>query len=630
MDKVKIPSDQQDIGSFRLLKENIDIQLSEIIHGASKQSNLKPFTISQQVGDFYKSGMDVDRINKLGIKPIQKDLKQADVAVGSPKALAEFNVDLMLRYGASPILNVIPDVDQKINDRYILQFLLGMNPLSQDEYLNPEQKKVQDDYVDYINKILLASGEKKWDAKKNSQLIFNIEKQIAEISLTPIQLRDPVSNYHKMTLEEVQKLIPFIDVKQMLNKVNIEVGAFESVLVRNPKGLIGTTKIIENLSKDELAEFLRWRIYLGSIGSLGEPWHSIDQEFTRQRSGIQQNVSHEREIIEQTTSLLAHPVSKLYVKNYFNESTRNDVTEMVKNIKNTFKQRISNNQWLDEKTRNAALLKIDKIDIQVGYPEDWIDYSSVLIKPDDYLGNVQRIRSFSTMREFNKLGKPVINERFAVANITTPTSVNAAYMPTLNAVDISAAILQTPFYQPAADKAINYCTMGAVIGHELTHGFDSMGRNFDENGKLNNWWADKAAIEFKKKTDMLVEQYNQYEVLPDIKQNGALTVTENTADVGGIAIAFSALEKDIKNHPSDYQEIDGLSPEQRCFIAWSQLWSFKARPERIKTLVNTDYHSNGNVRAIAPLLHLDGFFKAFDIKEGNQMWYPPKKRVTIW
>lgn len=574
--------------------------------------------------------MDVDRINKLGLKPLKKDLEQSNIAVKSPKDLAEYNANLMLLYGSSPILNVLPVVDQKLNNQYVLQFFLGVIPLSQDEYLNPKQEKVQSYYVNYINKILVASGEDKSKAGKNAQLIFNIEKQIAAISLTPIQLKDPISNYHKMTLGEVQKLVPFIDVKQLLKNVNVELSDTDKVLVRNPQGLIGITKIIGNINKEDLAEFLRWRVYLSSMSSLGEPWRSIDQEFTRQRSGIEKNISRDREMIEQTTSLLAHPVSKIYVEKYFNESTRQNVTEMVKNIKNTFKQRIVNNKWLDEKTRKAALLKIDKIDIQVGYPQNWIDYSSVLIKPDDYLGNIQRITYFSIMREFNKLGKPVVNERFAVANVTTPTSVNAAYMPTLNAVDISAAILQAPFYQPAADKAINYCTMGAVIGHELTHGFDSMGRNFDENGKLHNWWTDKAAIEFKKKTDMLVEQYNQYEVLPDIKQNGALTVTENTADVGGIAIAFSALEKDIKDHPSDYQEINGLSPEQRCFIAWSQLWSFKARPERIKTLVNTDYHSNGNVRAIAPLLHLDGFFKAFEIKEGDKMWYPPKKRVTIW
>jgi putative endopeptidase len=268
------------------------------------------------------------------------------------------------------------------------------------------------------------------------------------------------------------------------------------------------------------------------------------------------------------------------------------------------------------------------VDIQVGYPQQWIDFSAVAIRPDDYLGNSQRVAQFLMQRELAQVGKPVLKDRFAGPNQTTPISVNAAYNPQTNSIDITAAIVQAPFYKPGADTAVNYCTIGAVIGHELTHGFDSFGRQYGPAGNLRDWWTPQATADFKQRTDVLVEQYSAFTILPGLQHNGALTLTENTADLGGITLAHAALQRALAGQPQPKK--DGLTTDQRCFVAWSQLWAYKGRSERLRLLVSVDYHANSSLRGYAPLLHLDAFHKAFGTRKGDPMWRAPAKRVRIW
>jgi putative endopeptidase len=301
---------------------------------------------------------------------------------------------------------------------------------------------------------------------------------------------------------------------------------------------------------------------------------------------------------------------------------------MVGHIKDEFASRLRRNDWLDEATRQAALEKLGRIDIQVGYPAQWVDFSALDIRPDDHFGNVQRAARFAFQREIGQIGKTALGNRFAVATKTTPISVNSAYNFTTNTIDITAAILQPPFYKPGADAAANYCAVGAVIGHEITHGFDSLGRQYDPQGNLRNWWSAEADRRFKQRTDVLVDQYNRYEILPGLMHNGAMTVTENTADLGGITLAHAALRRYAAKNP--LPEVDGLNADQRCFVAWTQMWAFKARSERLRYLVSVDVHAIASVRAVAPLLHLDAFHEAFGTRPGDPMWRDPKQRVVIW
>jgi putative endopeptidase len=354
----------------------------------------------------------------------------------------------------------------------------------------------------------------------------------------------------------------------------------------------------------------------------------MEEEFSRLRKGLKEPPQRERVITQQIAAQLYHPLSQLYVQANFPDSTRREITEMVGHMKDEFASRLRSNAWLDEATRSAALDKLGKIDIQVGYPATWVDFSALDIRADDHFGNVQRAARFAFEREIGQIGKPVLGYRFAVATKTTPIAVNSAYNFTNNTIDITAAILQPPFFKPGGDVAANYCAIGAVIGHEITHGFDSLGRQYDPQGNLRNWWTPQADARFKQRTDVLVDQYNRYEILPGLMHNGAMTVTENTADLGGITLAHAALRRYAARNP--LPEVDGLSADQRCFVAWTQMWAFKARSERLRLLVSTDVHAIASVRAVAPLLHLDAFHQAFGTRPGDPMWRDPKQRVVIW
>jgi putative endopeptidase len=288
------------------------------------------------------------------------------------------------------------------------------------------------------------------------------------------------------------------------------------------------------------------------------------------------------------------------------------------------------NPWLDEPTRQQALQKLSRVDIQVGHPQpaEWIDFSGVDIRPDDHFGNHQRIAMFMFQRDRDRLNQPVQPDRFSSPPYTTPVSVNAAYSPASNTIDITAAILQPPFYKPGGDQAVNYCTIGAVIGHELTHGFDSMGRQYDAVGNVRDWWTPAANTQFQQRAQLLVNQFNGYAVLPGLAQSGMLTLAENTADLGGITLAHAALNRALGGKQTP--KVDGLTTDQRCFVAWAQLWTFKARTERIRYLAANDFHALGFLRGFGPLRNMDAFHKAFGTRPGDPMWLPPAQRARIW
>jgi len=398
--------------------------------------------------------------------------------------------------------------------------------------------------------------------------------------------------------------------------------------VPNIAALKAVNKVLGTRSPDEIRTLLRWHVLTGRASFLGQPWRGLDEAFKRQRMDLQADKPREREVTFEVAVLLFSPLSKLYVEAYFPESTRRDMTQMVGYIKDEFERRLRSNPWLDEPTRAAALDKLAKVDIQVGYPREWIDYGPVVIRPDDYFGNAVCLGEFRQRRRLARLGQPVVVERFASPPFTTPTSVNAAYSPQTNSIDITAAIVQPPFYFPTADASVNYCTIGAVIGHELTHGFDSNGSRYGPAGNLRDWWTPQAKAEFEKRTDVLVQQYSALTLLPGLTQDGELTLTENTADLGGITLAHAALHRALAGKPQP--KIDGLTTDQRCFVAWAQMWAYKGRPERVRSLASTDFHASSTLRGFAPLLHLDAFHRAFGTRPGDPMWRAPKDRVVIW
>jgi putative endopeptidase len=627
LDNTEIPASEPEISGFTYLSINLDQQLLKLIKNAAAAKGA-PGTPSQQIGDYWLAAMDNKRLDEIGLKPLQADLDRVAALSqdGAIEALGRLSGRLQLAYGASPLVNVVVATDAKNSSANLLMIVAGQQSLDLDDYAKPDSQRVRDLYLAYIAKMFQSTGLSAQAAEAAARTVLSIETEISAAQLTPLQSRDPDVTYNIMTLAEAQALIPAVDLKSQLKAMDVTPPA--TVQVRDIAALKAVNRFLTTRSADEIRTLLSWHVLSSRTSALGQPWRGWEQDFNLKRLDVQAAQPRERDVTNEITLRLFSPLSKLYVETYFPESTRRDITQMVGHVKDEFERRLRSNSWLDEPTRAAALDKLAKADIQVGYPQQWIDFSPIVIKPDDHFGNVQRVSEFQQRRDLVKLGKPVVVERFASAKYTAPTAVNAAYNPQTNSIDITAAIVQPPFYVPGADAAVNYCTIGAVIGHELTHGFDSNGSRYGPAGNLRDWWTPQAKAEFKKRTDVLVQQYGEFTLLPGLKHNGELTLTENTADLGGITLAHAALHRSLDGKPQP--KIDGLTTDQRCFVAYAQMWAYKARPERVRQLAATDYHASTPLRGYAPLVHLDAFHEAFGTKPGDPMWRAPKQRVEIW
>jgi len=623
LNSLTIPDSETDIGGFALLKSALKHQLLNITLRAGQGGYAKG-SPEQQVGDYYRAAMNTSRQDQLGLEPLKAELEQA-LKASSPVELARFSADQLAKGGA-PLALVWPVTDIKDNTRMVLALMPGGTQLAQTQYTDPAAQRVRELYVGYITRMLRQSGESDEAAARHAQTILALEAELMAPRLTPLQARDPARTYNIMGLDEAQALIPAVDLTALLKQLNID--PTSRIQVHDLEGIKALNRLISTRPKEDLQTLLHWSVLSANVGSLGQPWYGMADEYQRQRDQLVRTEPREEQVVDAIATQLYHPLSQLYVKTYFPESTRREITEMVGHIRQEFALRLRANPWLDETTRKAALEKLARVDIEVGYPKTWIDFSGIDIRADDHLGNNQRIAAFNLQRELTKLPLPVTVERFSAPKFTTPIAVNAAYNPSSNSIDITAAIVQPPFYTPRADMAVNYCTIGAVIGHELTHGFDSNGSRFDAVGNVRDWWTPHASNAFKQRTDLLVNQYDGYKVLPDLAQSGSLTLTENTADLGGITLAHAALNRAHKG--KQLPKVDGLTTDQRCFVAWAQLWTYKARTERIRLLAATDYHALGFLRGFGPLRNLDAFHKAFGTKPGDPMWLAPAERARIW
>ena len=627
------PSDA-DAGSFTLLAHQLDRQLLRLIQAAAAPGDAagsaggvaQKGSPRQQVADFYKAAMDDTRRDALGLQPLLPDLQRIDKAGRTPADLGDLAGRVQDGYGGSPLINAVAMPDAKDSSTHVLVLAPGSQLLTQDEYTQPADQQLREVYRRYAMAMLNGIGAPVETARTQAAKILAIESRMAAAMMTPLQMREPANSYNILSLDAAQALVPALDLRAFLAAQGIPAPARVQVIDIN--AMKALQRLLTELPDDDVKLLLRWAVVSGRAAELGRPYRLVEEEFSRGRLGLKTPPARERVVTQQIGAHLYHPLSQLYVQANFPDSTRREITEMVGHIKDEFASRLRSNAWLDDATRAAALQKLAKIDIQVGYPARWVDFSALDIRPDDHFGNVQRAARFAFQRDIGQIGKPVLGNRFAVATKTTPIAVNSAYNFTTNTIDITAAILQPPFYKPGADVAVNYCAIGAVIGHEITHGFDSLGRQYDPQGNLRNWWSADADRRFQQRTDVLIDQYNRYEILPGLMHNGAMTVTENTADLGGITLAHAALRRYAAKNP--LPDVDGLSADQRCFVAWTQMWAFKARSERLRFLVSVDVHAIASVRAVAPLLHLDAFHQAFGTRPGDPMWREPAQRVVIW
>ncbi|MFN7883603.1 MAG: hypothetical protein ACK5PF_11405, partial [bacterium] len=433
------PSDP-DVGGFTQLAQQLDRQLLALIKEASVSAGAPKGSPKQQVGDYYKAAMDLDRRHALGLAPIAADLKQVAQSTGTPADYGTNSGLLQDRYGSSPLINAVAMPDAKDSSTYVLVLTPGSQMLEQDEYAKPEDQRLREIYRQYMVSLLNGAGDSVDAAGNHAARILALETKIAAAMMTPLQMREPANTYNMMTLAQAQALVPALDLKTFLKAQGIPVP--ERVQVVDINAMKALQRLLTEQSVEDIKLLLRWAVLANRAWALGSPYSSLEEEFSRLRKGLSTPPAVERVVTQQIAAQLYHPMSQLYVQANFPDSTRREITEMVGHIKDEFAGRLKSNTWLDEPTRKAALEKLGKIDIQVGYPGRWVDFSALDIRPDDHVGNVQRAARFSFQRDIAQIGKPVLGNRFAVATKTTPIAVNSAYNFTTNTIDITAAILQ--------------------------------------------------------------------------------------------------------------------------------------------------------------------------------------------
>jgi putative endopeptidase len=497
-----------------------------------------------------------------------------------------------------------------------------------EDYLASDLAKVREAYIGLITDSLVLAGLPAAQAKARAGKVLEMETRIAAKKLTAEQRRDFHTAY---------KTLPYAEVKAMLG--NLDLDAYFKVLGLPTSGGLLVTDIaamkernalLAEYSLEDTKAYLQWEALRLMSPYLSPEFVDVQARLTRALTGQAEVPKREQVVAKSVAHNLGHNLGQLYVERYFSAKSRADAEALVNNVRAELRQRLEQNTWLTAPTRDYALEKLGKIKIVVGYPDKWIDYSSVDVKRDDYFGDVTRLNEFAARRSLARLGQPPAPDAFSDPEDSLPSVVNAGYSPTVNGIEIPAAILQPPFYDPKADAGVNYCTLGAVIGHELTHSLDSTGRLFDASGALRDWWAPADVAAFDKRSKNLIRQGNAYEVLPGVHLNGQLSSGENLADIGGIMLGYRALQTHLKANPQEDRKIDGFTPRQRCFLAWSQLWAEKIQPELLRQNAATDPHPPGAYRMVAPASNHPGFYDAFGIRAGDRMWVAPKNRVSMW
>ena len=628
LDAAKIPADSVRISGVDIQTKLVELQLLALFDEASRASLSAPKgTPLQQVGDFYTAGMDEKRLSELGVKPLQPEFDRI-AAIKDKKSLTEALARLYLLTNDQLLLGLQVSTDPLDRTRNMVVIGDGDLPMGLENYLKPDNKPIRDAQLKLITDSLVIAGSTPEAAAAAAAKLLAMDTRVAAKKLTPLEMRDPAKLFVRMSYADLKKLLSNIDVDLLFRTLGLPTGG--EVVVVHANAVRERNAMLQELPLADTKAYLNWELLRRSTPYLTPAFLEPSKAFSEAMYGKIEFPPRNRMVSGTVPGKLGHPVGQVYVAKYFTPETKRDAEDLVQRLRAEFRERIEKNTWLEPKTRAAALQKFDAAKITVGYPQNWIDYSGVDIRRDDYLGNAMRSNAFRARRDLAKLGKPVVPDGFTDPTFSLPTVVNAAYSPGRNGIEITAAFLQAPFFDAKADPASNYCALGAVIGHEITHGFDSQGRLYNDKGNLSNWWTDVDSQRFVAETNKLVGQADAVEVLPGLHINGQLAVGENLADVGGVSMGYAALRKYLRDHPEKDRRIDGLSQDQRCFLSWAQVWADKSNEGWLKQQLPTDPHPPGVYRMLAPSQHEAMFYDAFGIRKGDPMWLDESLRVRIW
>jgi len=619
----QIPSDRSSAGAFMDLREAVVPRLHAIIDGLAKAKNASG-SDAQKISDLYASFMDTKSIEAAGLKPLQADFAKIDALTDKkqiPALMAWLN-----RISVTAPYDIQVHQDNKDSTKYVLD--IGQSGLAlpdRDYYLKDDDAKLKDTrskYLKHVETMLTMSGDK--EAAKNAAAILAFETELAKVQWTKVDLRDPIKAYNKIEISKINELTAGYDWNAYLNELGVT-GKIDYVIVGQPSYLVGMNKVLQETSLDSIKAYFKWHL-LSSVASQLPKQYSDENFafFSKTLRGVPEQEIRWKRGVRLVDSGMGESLGKLYVAKHFPADSKAKMEKLVANLLLAYKESIDTLDWMSPETKKEAQAKLATFMPKIGYPNKWKDYSALRITKGDAVGNLRAIRSFAAQTELNKLGKPIDRDEWGM----TPQTVNAYYNPEMNEIVFPAAILQPPFFNPKADDAVNYGGIGTVIGHEISHGFDDQGAQYDGAGNLRDWWTKEDHVKFAAKTAALVKQYNAFSPVPGYNVNGELTLGENIADNSGLAISYKAYQLSLGGQPAPV--INGLTGNQRFFTGFGQVWRGKLREQEAIIRIKTDPHSPGEFRANGSLRNMTPFYQSFGVKEGDKMYLPPAERVTIW
>ena len=607
-------------GSFDMLAENNREQLKGLIAEIAQGEHAQG-TVAQKIADLYNLAMDTEKLNAEGISPIQADLDKI-AAIKDAAGVLEAMIDL--QGSAYFQFYVGADImDSKTNIFELYQGGIGLG--EKEYYLEDDEatKNIREEYKKHIVKMFQLAGMDEAKATKSMEAVMEIETRLAKVSYSAVEQRNPAANYHKMTLDELKKEIPGFDWDAYLNKLGVQ--GVTSLNVSQIPPVKESVAIINTLPMDKQIAYLQWKLIDSAASYLSDDF--VAQNFAfygKVLSGKQEDQPRWKKAVSTVNGVLGEAVGQMYVEKYFPAAAKERMTQLVKNLQVALGERIQALEWMGDSTKAKAIEKLNTFYVKVGYPDKWKDYTKLNIEKDSYWANIKRASDFAVEEMLAKAGKPVAIDEWHM----TPQTVNAYYNPTTNEICFPAGILQYPFFDMNADDAFNYGAIGVVIGHEMTHGFDDQGRQFDKEGNLKDWWTAEDATLFGERSKVLVDFFNKIEVLPGLQANGELTLGENIADHGGLQVAYQAFKNATKDAP--LADVDGFTPEQRFFLAYAGVWAGNIRDEQIRVYTKSDPHSLGRWRVNGALPHINAWYEAFGINENDPLYIAPENRASIW
>ena len=625
--KHPLPAAYSRFGSFDQLAEDNNKRINTIL-GELQKKTYKQGTMEQKLSDFYKLAMDADRRNKEGIKPVKPLLDEMEAAK-TKKDLEQ----LQLKYadqGYGVAFGSYFAADEKNVTMNILNISQSGLTLGQkDYYLNNDAATIaiRDEYKKHIARMFNLYGFDEAQAQAKADIIFKTETALALISKSMTELRDPQANYNKMSLKEFKANYPNINLEGMANAEGVKSEYIQTMVVGQPSFLEGYDKLSAAATADDLRALMEWDVIMSSSSYLTDAIREANFNFFgKTMSGRKEDYPLWKRATNQVEAQMGEALGKMYVARYFPESSKKKMENLVRNLQIALGQRIDAQTWMSDTTKAEAHKKLDKFYVKIGYPNKWRDYSKLNIDPaKSFYENVMACRQFAHENHIaERAGKPVDRDEWFM----TPQTVNAYYNPTTNEICFPAGILQYPFFDPKADEAFNYGAIGVVIGHEMTHGFDDQGRQYDANGNMNDWWTANDAKGFNERADMYADFFSNINVLPDLKANGRFTLGENLADHGGLQVSFLAYNNATAKKPLKTK--DGFTADQRFFLAYAGVWGQNITEQEIRNRVKRDPHALGKWRVNGALPHIDAWYEAFNVKEGDKLFIPKKNRLDLW